>query len=447
MTKRVQALKFLPTLLALGVLFWSGCHRVDPITIDLSSKPTSEFSAALPRDWMQMGYNTIKRQGMFALDASRTYAYMAIAMHESMVHGIPGARSLAGQLQGLHTLPQPETEKIYDWGIVLCHVMPQVMNAVIPNLSLESDFLIDQLERDQEAVLQRAHSIPLDVMENSKKYADALAAALITWSKSDNRAGMENLKYTPPSTVGNPQYYQPTTQGTTFMMPFWWTSRPFVIPQYSICEPAGPYEYSTDPNSAYYKDIKEVFDATREPALVAIGRYWANNPGQSGSPAGSWLAIASQLIDQYQVDIVTALRMYVSLTIGTRDGFIACWYMKYKYNLQRPATYIREVMGQRNWESPVPTPPYPDYTSGTSVNAGASSEILRHYFGNRPFSDSQHEDKGFGTRNFRNFKEAGVEAFHSRIYAGVHMRRACELGFRQGECIGQQVIEAIKFTR
>lgn len=68
-------------------------------------------------------------------------------------------------------------------------------------------------------------------------------------------------------------------------------------------------------------------------------------------------------------------------------------------------------------------------------------------FGLRPFSDNQHEDKGFGVRQFEHFKQAGIEAYHSRIYAGVHMRRACEYGFEQGECIAKQIMETLKFTR
>lgn len=435
-------------LFLLSTTFWTACNKDLEQTSPTQSLATDQFEARLVRDWMDIAYNTVKRQGMFALDASRTYAYVAIAMHESMVHGIPNGRSLAGQLQGLNTLPQPEAGKIYDWGIVLCHTLPQIMDEMVPTMSVESDYMVDALERQQEVRLRESHTISDEVMDDSKAFADQLANALIAWSRTDNRLGMENLVYTPPSRIGNPQYYEPTTPGAVnFMMPFWWTSRPFVIPSYAVCSVPPPYTYSEDPNSAYYKDVKEVLDASQDPDKVAIGRYWANNPGLSGSPAGSWLNIGGQLVEQFNLDIVTTLRMYVLMAIGTRDGFIACWHQKYKYNLQRPATYIREVLGQPNWQSPVPTPPYPDYTSGTSVNAGCSSEILTQLFGLREFVDNQHQDKGFGVRKFEHFKKAGVEAYHSRIYGGVHMRRACELGFEQGECLAKQIIERLDFTR
>jgi hypothetical protein len=111
-------------------------------------------------------------------------------------------------------------------------------------------------------------------------------------------------------------------------------------------------------------------------------------------------------------------------------------------------TYIREVIGDKTWNSPVPTPPYPDYTSGTSNNGGSSSIILTKLLGdNVAFTDNQHADKNFKAHSFKNFREAGTEAFLSRIYGGVHMRRACEKGFDQGTCIGNYVFNNLKFSK
>jgi hypothetical protein len=434
-------------VLLLAPALWQSCTK------DARPDESSEFTfnqryeSRIPREWMEMSYETVKREGLFALDASRTYAYVAITLYESMAPGMANGRSLVGQLQGLNTLPRPEAGLAYDWGVVACHAAPEVLKAMIPTMSLTSQQHIEALTGAQEDRLERNLLIDYDVMLRSKAFGKTLAQAIITWANSDNRIGMEGLSYTHPSRVGNPQFWDPGTLNQSFMMPFWWTSRPFVIPTYRICEPPPPLPYSTDPSSQYYKEVKEVYDASFNPQLVQIGRYWANNPGQSGSPAGSWLGIANQLVDQYNLDITTTLRMYVLLTIGTRDAFIAVWYTKYKYNLQRPVTYIREVIGDATWNSPVPTPPYPDYLSGTSINAGASSEFLTRLFGFRPFGDSQHSDKGFGTRYFTSFKEAGIEAYNSRVYGGVHMRRACALGFESGECIADHIWNNLQFTR
>lgn len=437
---RTRAILLISTL---ALLQWS-CQK-DTVAV---SKPTSEFSSKLTQQWMTEVYNTVKRQGLFALDASRIYAYTAIAMYESMVHGIPNGRSLEGQLQGLENLPKPDATKVYDWGIVLCHTTPIVLRALTPSVSTNSIESIDKLATEQESSLVSKNKISDEVMKNSKEFGAALAFALLKWAQADNRFELERMTYTPPSRTNNPQFWDPTTLNQSYMMPFWWTSRPFVINSYRICEPEPPYPYSTASNSPYYRDVKEVYDASLDPAKVKIGLYWANNPGLSGSPAGSWLGIGNQLIDQFNVDITTSLKMYTLLTIGTRDVFISTWYSKYKWNLQRPVTYVREVLGYRTWESPVPTPPYPDYLSGTSCNAGVSSKTLTRLFGeNRTFQDGQHVDKNLGFRLFKSFNEAGVEAFHSRIYGGVHMRRACELGFKHGQCVSDYIWDNLKFEK
>jgi hypothetical protein len=363
-----------------------------------------------------------------------------------MVHGIPNGRSLEGQLQGLDNLPKPDPNKIYDWGIVLCHTTPKVLRALTPSVSTESIQSIDRLAEIQELQVIIETGPTDEIKKNSKEFGSELAQALIKWAQSDNRYELERMPYTHPSRVNNPQFWDPATLNQNFMLPFWWTSRPLAINTYRLCEPPPPYPYSTDPTSAYYKDVKEVYDASFDPEKVRIGLFWANNPGVSGSPAGSWLGIANQLVDQYKLDILTTLKMYTLLTIGTRDVFIACWYAKYKWNLQRPVTYIREVLKQPNWTSPVPTPPYPDYLSGTSCNAGVSSSTLTRLFGdNKAFEDGQHIDKNMGFRSFKSFREAGVEAFHSRIYGGVHMRRACELGFQHGQCVSDYIWDKLKF--
>lgn len=445
MTRQILHLMRSLTLLGLLALAVVACEPDETTVTEQPTVPTSEFDAHLAQEWMIETYNTVKNNGLFALDASRIYAYTAIAMYESMVHGIPGHRSLAGQLNGLTALPKPEAGKRYDWGIVLCHTTPQVVRALTPNMNAGSEFSLFAMADRQADEIRRENELDREVIDNSKAFGDQLARAIIQYAAADGRDALGAKAYVERTRQGNPQFWTGATLNQTFMMPYWWESRPLVIDRAQVCQPEPPYAYSENPNNVYYQDVKEVFDASLDPTKVEIGRFWANNPGQSGSPAGSWLGIANQLVDQLNLDIVTTLKMYVLLACGTRDGFISCWYSKYFYNLQRPVTFIREVMGASNWSSPVPTPPYPDYTSGTSVNAGASSTVLTHLFGNRSFVDNQHGDKGFRPRNFNSFREAGIEAYHSRIYAGVHMRRACEEGFKQGSCIAQSIINKIKF--
>jgi hypothetical protein len=443
--------KIIPYFLLISFLSIQSCQPETTIVDDFpykQIKPTSQYKSSLPKEWMEMAYTTVKNKGFFALDASRLYAYTSITMYESMVYGIEKGKSLEGQLREFNQVPKPDPSKTYDWGMVLCHATPKVLIHLLSGPSQEMLTAISGLERTQERQIIADASLSQEVVENSKQFASALAAYMITYSDNDGRARVLAMPYTMPSTAVNPANYDGVGEANSFFMsPFWWMSRPFVISTPQLCEPLPPYTYSEDPASKYYQDVLEVVDATKDPAKVKIGQYWANNPLQSGTPAGSWVAIASQVVDQHEVDIITTLKMYTLMTMSTRDAFIAVWWTKYQYNIQRPVSYIRRVLKQNNWTSPVPTPPYPDYLSGTSTNAGSSSEILTRLVGAKSFKDSQHADKGFGTKEFASFKRAAFEAYHSRIYAGVHMRKACEEGYKHGECIGNFVMANIDFEQ
>lgn len=72
----------------MGTSFFHSCQK-DSGNNDAPPAEASKISAALPQQWMDMAYNTVKRQGMFALDASRLYAYAAITAYESLVHAVP----------------------------------------------------------------------------------------------------------------------------------------------------------------------------------------------------------------------------------------------------------------------------------------------------------------------------------------------------------------------
>ncbi|MEY4134507.1 MAG: hypothetical protein RL386_857 [Bacteroidota bacterium] len=410
-------------------------------------KPANQYKPELAQQWMQMAYNSVKARGFFALDASRLYAYTSLAMYESMVHGIPKGLSMEGQLKSFSQVPKPTENLRYDWGIVLCHATPIVLNHMLqrPNSNIVSDIV--NLERTQERALVQESNLPSDVIANSKAFAAALADHIIKFADSDGTTELITRQYTMPSISVNPAFYDGIEQANPFfMLPFWWTARSFVIPAATTCRPLPPYTYSEDPASKYYQDVLEVLDATKDKDKVEIGHYWANNPGQSGTPAGSWVGIGNQLVNQFKLDLESTIKMYLLLTLSTRDTFIAVWWTKYNWNLQRPVSYIRRVLRQPGWNSPVPTPPYPDYVSGTSANAGSSSEILTSLFGTRPFTDSQHSDKGFGTWTYSSFKRAGIDAYHSRIYGGVHMRKACEEGFQLGECVAREFLLKLKFT-
>ena len=132
--------------------------------------------------------------------------------------------------------------------------------------------------------------------------------------------------------------------------------------------------------------------------------------------------------------------------IALADSFIACWWTKNEYNLLRPITYIRTVFGDTGWSTPVNTPPFPEYTSGHSVQSAAAAQVLTNLFGEVGFTDHTHNPLGYTPRSFANFFVFAEEAAISRLYGGIHYRPAIELGLAQGKCIGDKV-NALTFKK
>jgi PAP2 superfamily len=101
-------------------------------------------------------------------------------------------------------------------------------------------------------------------------------------------------------------------------------------------------------------------------------------------------------------------------------------------------TYIRQVIDP-NWTPLLITPPFPEYTSGHSVQSGAVATVLTDLFGAVAFTDSTHVRRGLPPRSFGSFTDAACEAAISRLYGGIHFRAACERGYEQGVRVGKRV--------
>ena len=157
------------------------------------------------------------------------------------------------------------------------------------------------------------------------------------------------------------------------------------------------------------------------------------------------------MLQQEDANLALAAESYAKVGIALADAFIGCWKTKYQYNLLRPITYIQLLIDPL-WNTPtvtdpVITPPFPEYTSGHSVQSGAVAEVLTDLFGDHyAFTDHAYSRRGFLPRSFDSFWAMANEAAMSRLYGGIHYRDAIESGLEQGRCIGQQVL-ALKFKK
>ncbi|MBK8046109.1 MAG: phosphatase PAP2 family protein [Anaerolineales bacterium] len=115
------------------------------------------------------------------------------------------------------------------------------------------------------------------------------------------------------------------------------------------------------------------------------------------------MAIATQILRKPGTSLARAAETYARLGIAVADSFVANWHIKYKYNQIRPITYIQRVIDPTwNWPrptDPVITPPFPEYPSGHSTEAGSAAAVLTALFGDEyAFEDRSQERLGFPLR-------------------------------------------------
>ena len=421
-----------------------------PPTITLAP-PASAYSSAVAYEWFYLVSQLLQQTpGNSPPVAARTLAYLGLTLYESVVPGMPGHQSLAGQLNELSSLPWAQPDEPLHWPTVANASMATMTRMMFSNASAENKGRIDLLERSLPLKYPDDFdpgTITADITNRSETFGKLMAMAIMTWARTDG--GHEawgplrrtRANYVPPSGPGNwtatPSRYLPP------LLSWWGEVRPFVLKSAQDCVPPPHPPFAEESDSPFYRAAKEVFDisnaATQEQRQFAL--YWADDPGKTPTPAGHWSYIANDLLRTQKADLGRAASTHVLLNMAMSDAFVAGWAAKYRYNLIRPVTYI-QLFIDSNWVTPLfTTPNFPEYPSGHSVQSSAAAGVLEQQFGkDLKFVDNTHNDRGWGPRTFPSFSAAANEASISRMYAGLHFRFGSEGGQIQGRCVADKVL-------
>ena len=439
-----RSLTLLATVLAISVI--NSCSDdKNPI----APKDATAYQAQVAISWFQLTYNLVKAQSVPPPPASRIYGYAGVTLYEALVPGMPGYNSLVGQLNGLSSLAKTNQQfaatavEEFHWPTVANNAMATILRNFFSNGNATTLASISTLQDSLNNLYD--DSVTCEVFERSVERGKLIAVDIFSWALDDGFPQYNSCAFTPPVGPGKWIPTPPAFAGA--LQPCWGELRPFAITDGSTCNAPAPPTYDETPSSPFYLEMMEVYDTvqTLNAAESTIAIYWADNPGQTGTPPGHSISITGQVLMQENSSLAVAAEAYAKVGIGVADAFISCWWTKYNYNYLRPVTAIRTLVNP-SWLSPIATPPFPEYTSGHSVQSGATAEILTDLFGAKYiFTDHTHDALGFIPRSFNSFYEAADEAAISKLYGGIHFRSAIDLGVAQGTCVGQQVLANLVF--
>lgn len=383
--------------------------------------------------------------------ASRIYAYVAVAGYEAAIFQDQKYQTLAGQLKGFQSVPQPNANEEYCYPLASVQAMLKVGKTLV--------FSEDKMNKFYDSIMLqfRNTGMPDDVFDRSVKLGDTVAAHVMAWSSKDNYK--QTRSYPKYTILKDPGTWKPTPPGyMDAIEPHWNKIRTFVIDSASQFAPSPATIFSPSPGSKFYKEANEVYEIgvnlTDEQKQIAF--FWDCNPfvmnvkghvmfaTKKISPGGHWMNITHVACNKAKADFNAAAEAYVRVALPLVDAFISCWDEKYRSKLIRPETYINQYINP-DWVPLLQTPPFPEYTSGHSVISGAAAVALTDLFGeNFAFTDSTEVEFGLTARSFKSFRNASEEAAISRMYGGIHYRPAFEEGLKEGYSIGAFCVDRLK---
>jgi hypothetical protein len=379
--------------------------------------------------------------------ASRIYANCSLAMYEALRFEDKNSTSITSKLKGFDPMPIPLEKVTYNYSIAAIQAFCETAKKVTfsaPEISAYQDSLIKIYGADMKQ----------DVIDSSialgQRVADVVAKRLGKDNYKETR-GMERFEV---KTTDQTRWVPTAPDYADGLEPYWSKMLTMGLDSSNQIE-ADPFPaYSADKNSAFYKEMKEVYDISKNMTdeQVDIALFWDDNPFVSKhkghvmfqdkkmTPGGHWMAITAKACKMSNANAVKSSKAYAYTSVGLYDAFISCWYVKYKTVRIRPQSAIQRLIDEQ-WISYIQTPPFPEYTSGHSTISASAAEMLTHLFGdNIAFTDSSEHEYNLPVRSFKSFRQAAEEASISRVYGTIHYRSGCENGNKQGKKVAEAIL-------
>ncbi|HEV8273633.1 MAG TPA: vanadium-dependent haloperoxidase [Chitinophagaceae bacterium] len=407
---------------------------------------TNRFRATVAQKWQDLQNRMLRTPttaNPYGRHGHRWFAYCGIALYESVVPGMPAYQSLDDQLTDMPDMPQTEPGKAYHWPTA-ANAALAYMNKHFFTLTYVSaaniasmDSLENALNTEYQAELNNASTF-----QRSKDFGRTVAERIYQWSTTDG-----SLNTNPPYVTAALPFWNNTPPNPSGIAdPYWGNNRLMVAGSTTGTAYPLPPSYSTDPNSAYYAMVKEVYDIsqTLTPEQAATANYFKDQPGfQAGT---AYVSIFSQIMNTENPQLDFYALAHAKAGLALYESMINCWKIKYEVLLDRPIRYIRNVLGHTTWNPVFTTPGHPDFPSGHSQNGGAFAEVMTSILGdNYQFTLHTYDNLGMAPRHYNSFYEMAVDVGKSRVYAGIHYTYSCVAGNSQGKKIAENILNILKF--
>ncbi|TRW47243.1 vanadium-dependent haloperoxidase [Georgenia yuyongxinii] len=248
-----------------------------------------------------------------------------------------------------------------------------------------------------------------------------------------------------------PGEWVPTTPGMEMYAPWLGGVTPLLIRDVDRFDPGSPPDLDSRRYAREFDEVKAYGAKTgsaRTEEQTATALFWSVNVVVQVQRA------LGDLADRRDLDIAETARAFALLDAATADALMVTWDQKLEHRFWRPQTAIRQAGDDDNprtapdpsWESLVPAPPYPDYTSGHATIIGAATETVAEVFGRKHVVlNVPSLTDGVDGRSYASLRALDREGMDARIWLGLHFRTAMEdanaTGHRVADWVADRYLE------
>jgi hypothetical protein len=246
------------------------------------------------------------------------------------------------------------------------------------------------------------------------------------------------------SKTPGPGVWEPIPPATDMLAPWLGSVRPMFVD--TPVPVPGPFALDSAAYAVEYDEVRRLggtSSAERTAEQTATAQFFNSNPAVMHSDA------LVRHLELHPIGLLATTRLFAMVHGAMTDSVIQVWRLKRDVGFWRPSQAIAGAEGDGNprtatepgWSPLVPNPNYSDYVSGHAGVTGPAVEVIRRTLG----EDTQLELRSAQTsvpRTYAHLSELEYDAFHARIWSGLHFRRAMVDGYDIGHRTADRVIDA-----
>ena len=209
----------------------------------------------------------------------------------------------------------------------------------------------------------------------------------------------------------------------------------------------GPDPLTSAAYAADYNEVRLLGSTTstdRTAEQTAIANFFVPNAVVTYRDA------LCRYLDAEPLGLLPVTRMFARIDGAVANAFIQAWRLKFDEGFWRPFQAIEGAETDGNpatglhpatWVPLVPNPAYSDYTSGHAAGTSPFAEVVRQTLGD----DVPLVLRAGGLeRSYATLTALEHDAFHARIWGGLHFRDAMDDGYLMGHVTAEMVMHAIR---